>query len=153
MSNSEIIIYESVDGVTKIETRLENETAWLTQAQRTELFGKGRTTITEYNPHTFSEGELSEDVVCREFRQTTQHGAIEGKTQTKSVKYYNFDVIIQVGYRVKSLQGTKFRQCLIVKSSQTKNRMKTKIELSEAEKHFIASMESATKNLNPKKRQ
>lgn len=110
MSNSEIIIYESADGVTKIETRLENETVWLTQAQMAELFGKGRTTITEHIQHIFSEGELTEDVVCREFRQTTQHGAIEGKTQTKSVKYYNLDVIISVGYRVKSLQGTKFRQ-------------------------------------------
>lgn len=110
MSNSEIIIYESADGLTKIETRLENETVWLTQAQMAELFGKGRTTITEHIQHIFSEGELTEDVVCREFRQTTQHGAIEGKTQTKSVKYYNLDVIISVGYRVKSLQGTKFRQ-------------------------------------------
>jgi hypothetical protein len=152
MSNSEIIIYESADGVTRIETRLENETVWLTQAQMAELFGKGRTTITEHNPHIFSEGQLSEDVVCREFRQTTQHGAIEGKTQTKSVKYYSLDVIISVGYRVKNLQGTKFRQCLIVSNSQTKNRKKTKNELSEAEKHFITSMECVTTNLNPKKR-
>lgn len=152
MSNSEIIIYESADGVTQIETRLENETVWLIQAQRPELFGKGRTTITEHNPHIFSEGELSEDVVCREFRQTTQHGANQGKTQTKSVKYYNLDVIISVGYQVKSLQGTKYRQCLVFKSSQTKSREKTRNELSEAEKHFKASMESVTKNLNPKKR-
>ena len=153
MSNSEIILYESADGVTKIETGLENETVWLTQAQRPELFGKGRTTITEYNPHIFSEGELSEDVVCREFRQTKQHGAIEGKTQTKSVKYYNLDVIKPVGDWVKSLQSTKLRQCIIFSKFRTKNREKTKNELSEAEKHFIASMESATKNLNPKKRQ
>jgi hypothetical protein len=153
MSNSEIITYESADGVTNIETRLENETAWLTQARRTELFGKGRTTITEHNPHIFSEGELSEDVVCREFRQTTKHGAIEGKTQTKSVKYYNFDVIKPVGDRVKSRQGTKYRQGIIFSKFRTKNKEKTKNELSEAEKHFIASMESVTKNLNPKKRQ
>lgn len=59
----------------------------------------------------FKEGELEEKVVCRKFRQTTQHGALEGKTQSKEVKYYNLDVIISVGYRVKSIQGTRFRQC------------------------------------------
>ena len=152
MSNSEIITYESADGVTNIETRLENETVCLTEAQRTELFGKGRTTITEHNPHIFSEGELSEDVVCREFRQTTQHGAIEGKNQTKGVKYYTLDVIIPVGDWVKSLQSTKLRQCINFSKFRTKNREKIKNELTEAEKHFIASMENVTKNLNPKKR-
>ncbi|MBL3657440.1 RhuM family protein [Fulvivirga sediminis] len=107
---SEIIIYQSDDGLTKIETRLENETFWLTQAQMAELFQKGRSTITEHINNIFKEGELEEALVCREFRHTTQHGAIEGKTQEKSVKHYNLDVIISVGYRVKSLQGTKFRQ-------------------------------------------
>lgn len=74
------------------------------------LFGKGRSTITEHINNLFKEGELDEELVCRNFRHTTQHGAIEGKTQEKSVKYYNLDVIISVGYRVKSIQGTKFRQ-------------------------------------------
>lgn len=108
--SSEIIIYQTEDGATKIQTRLENETVWLTQAQMAELFGKGRTTITEHIQNIFTEGELIETMVCREFRHTTQHGAIEGKTQEQLVKYYNLDVIISVGYRVKSLQGTKFRQ-------------------------------------------
>ncbi len=108
--SSEIIIYQTEDGATKIQTRLENETVWLTQAQMAELFGKGRTTITEHIQNIFTEGELIETMVCREFRHTTQHGAIEGKTQQQLVKYYNLDVIISVGYRVKSLQGTKFRQ-------------------------------------------
>lgn len=107
---SELIIYSTEDGLTKIQTRLENETVWLTQAQMAELFGKGRTTITEHIQNIFSEGELVENMVCRDFRHTTQHGAIEGKTQDKRVKHYNLDVIISVGYRVKSLQGTKFRQ-------------------------------------------
>lgn len=107
---SEIIIYQSDDGLTKIQTRLENETVWLTQAQMAELFQKGRSTITEHINNIFKEGELEEVLVCRDFRHTTQHGAIEGKTQEKSVKHYNLDVIISVGYRVKSLQGTKFRQ-------------------------------------------
>lgn len=108
--NSEIIIYQTEDGLTKIQTRLEHETVWLTQAQMAELFGKGRSTITEHINNTFKEGELDQSMVCRNFRHTTQHGAIEGKTQEKDVKYYNLDVIISVGYRVKSIQGTKFRQ-------------------------------------------
>jgi hypothetical protein len=110
MTESNIIIYQSEDGATKIETRLEDETVWLTQEQIATLFAKGRSTITEHIGNVFKEGELQEEVVCREFRHTTQHGAIEGKTQEKAVKYYNLDVIISVGYRVKSLQGTKFRQ-------------------------------------------
>jgi len=108
--NSEIIIYQTEDGQTKIQARLEDETVWLTQAQMAELFGKGRSTITEHIGNIFKEGELDENLVCRNFRHTTQHGAIEGKTQDKDVKYYNLDVIISVGYRVKSVQGTKFRQ-------------------------------------------
>ncbi|QIH35548.1 RhuM family protein [Sphingobacterium sp. DR205] len=107
---SNLLIYQSEDGVTRIETRLEGETVWLTQAQMADLFQKGRTTITEHIKHIFEEGELEEEVVCRNFRHTTQHGAIEDKTQQREVKYYNLDVIISVGYRVKSHQGTRFRQ-------------------------------------------
>ncbi|UAY56225.1 RhuM family protein [Arachidicoccus terrestris] len=71
---------------------------------------KSKATISEHIKHIFEEGELQEEVVVRKFRTTTQHGAIEGKTQKREVRYYNLDVIISVGYRVKSLQGTKFRQ-------------------------------------------
>ena len=110
MNESSIILYQSEDGITKIETRLYDETVWLTQMQIAELFQKGRTTITEHLKNIFDEGELEENVVCRKFRLTTSHGAIEGKTQEKDVKHYNLDVIISVGYRVKSHQGTKFRQ-------------------------------------------
>ena len=108
--NSELILYQSEDGQTKIQTRLEDETVWLTQAQMAELFGKGRTTITEHINNVFKEGELDKEVVCRKFRHTTLHGAIADKTQKVETTYYNLDVIISVGYRVKSLQGTKFRQ-------------------------------------------
>ncbi len=107
--NSEILIYQNSDGNIKIDVRLEEETVWLTQAQIALLFGKGRTTVTEHLGNIFKEGELDEKVVCRDFRLTTSHGAIEGKTQATSVKHYNLDVIISVGYRVKSLQGTQFR--------------------------------------------
>jgi len=107
--NSDILIYQNSDGNIKIDVRLEEETVWLTQAQIALLFGKGRTTVTEHLGNIFKEGELDEKVVCRDFRLTTSHGAIEGKTQATSVKHYNLDVIISVGYRVKSLQGTQFR--------------------------------------------
>ena len=108
--NSEIIIYTDSNGTTKLQVQLENETVWLSQEQMAMLFGKGRTTITEHIGNIFKERELNEKEVCRLFRHTTKHGAIEGKTQSKQVKYYNLDVIISVGYRVKSPQGTKFRQ-------------------------------------------
>lgn len=107
---NEIIIYEGDSGVPRIEVRMQGETVWLNQDQLAELFGKGRSTVTEHISNIFKEGELDEKVVCREFRRTTEHGAIKGKTQEVSVKHYNLDVIISVGYRVKSLQGTRFRQ-------------------------------------------
>ncbi|HUZ58280.1 MAG TPA: hypothetical protein VMU83_05815 [Hanamia sp.] len=83
-SNSEIIIYQNPDDNIKIDVRLEEETVWLTQVRMAELFGKARTTITEHIQNAFEEGELDENVVCRNFRHTTQHGAIAGKTQEKS---------------------------------------------------------------------
>lgn len=107
--NNTIIIYEGDSGQPRIDVRMDNETVWLTQEQMAELFGKGRSTITEHIQNVFREGELDEKVVCRDFRLTTEHGAIKGKTQEVSVKHYNLDVIISVGYRVKSIQGTQFR--------------------------------------------
>jgi hypothetical protein len=107
--NSEILIYQNQDGNIKIDVRLENETVWLTQAQMGQLFGKDKRTISEHIRNIFNEGELDENMVVRNFRTTTQHGAIPGKTQEREVKGYNLDVIISVGYRVKSVQGTQFR--------------------------------------------
>ncbi|GHS95058.1 toxin Fic [Bacteroidia bacterium] len=106
---SQILIYQSADGSIKIDVRLEDETVWLTQAQMGQLFGKDRRTIGEHIRNTFKEGELQEEVVCRNFRHTTQHGAIAYKMQEVTTRYYNLDVIISVGYRVKSPQGTQFR--------------------------------------------
>lgn len=77
MNTGKILIYQNQDGNIKIDVRLEQDTVWLTQAQIALLFGKGRTTITEHIANVFSEGELSENVVCRNFRLTTPHGAIE----------------------------------------------------------------------------
>ena len=107
--NSEILIYQNPDGNIKIDVRLENETVWLTQAQMGQLFGKDKRTISEHIRNIFNEAELDENMVVRNFRTTTKHGAIAGKTQEKEVKGYNLDVIISVGYRVKSVQGTQFR--------------------------------------------
>ena len=81
---SERFLYQNSEGSIKIDVRLEEETVWLTQDQMAALFGKARTTITEHIQNVFKEGELNEDVVCRNFRLTTQHGAIEGKTQEVS---------------------------------------------------------------------
>jgi len=108
-NSGEIIIYEGADGAPSIEVRVEGETVWLTQEQMAELFGKGRSTITEHIQNIFKEGELDEKVVCRNFRLTAEHGAIQGKTQENIVKHYSLDAIISVGYRVKSLRGTQFR--------------------------------------------
>jgi hypothetical protein len=102
--NNQIIIYNTEDGEAKIEVRMENESVWLSQKQMAELFDKDRKTITEHIRNVFEEGELTENSVCRKF----QHTAEDGKTYT--VNFYNLDVIISVGYRVKSLRGTQFRQ-------------------------------------------
>ena len=107
--SSDILIYQNQEGNINVDVRLEEETVWLTQDQMAQLFGKGRSTITEHIGNIFKEGELDEKVVCRKFRHTTQHGAITGKIQEKEVTLYNLDVIISVGYRVKSQQGTQFR--------------------------------------------
>lgn len=102
--NSEILIYTTDDGGIRIDVRIVDETVWLTQAQMADLFGKARNTVTEHIHNVFDEGELDENSVCRKFR----HTAADGKNY--EVIYYNLDVIISVGYRVKSHRGTQFRQ-------------------------------------------
>ncbi|MDX8339742.1 RhuM family protein [Draconibacterium sp. IB214405] len=107
-AKNEIIIYQP-DASIKVEVKIEDETVWLTQEQMADLFGRNRVAITQHIGNIFKEGELHKEVVCKDFLLTTQHGAIEGKTQTRKIKIYNLDVIISVGYRVKSKQGTQFR--------------------------------------------
>ncbi|MDD3343025.1 MAG: virulence RhuM family protein [Sulfurospirillaceae bacterium] len=99
---SNILIYQSEEGKTKIETRLENETVWLTIDQMAELFQKSRSTINEHILNIYEEGELEKEVSMRKIGNSD--------FSTKPTHFYNLDVIISVGYRVKSLQGTKFRQ-------------------------------------------
>ena len=104
MLENQIIIYQTDDGSTKIETRLQDETVWLTQAQLCNLFQKSKSSISEHIKNIFEEGELEASSVVRNFR-TTASDFKEYETN-----FYNLDVIISVGYRVKSHQGTKFRQ-------------------------------------------
>jgi hypothetical protein len=103
MDKGEILIYQNSEGNIKIDVRLEEETVWLSQTQLCELFQKSKATISEHIKNVFDEGELNENSVVRNFRTT----ATDGKSY--DVNYYNLDVIISVGYRVKSQQGTQFR--------------------------------------------
>ena len=104
--NSEIIIYQNTEGNIKIDVRLEEETVWLTQEQMATLFGKGRSTVAEHIANVFEEGELEQIRTCRKFRQVRMEGNREVE---REIDHYNLDVIISVGYRVKSTQGTQFR--------------------------------------------
>lgn len=108
--NNSIEIYRSQDGSVQFNVKLENETVWLTQSQMAELFGKDRTTINRHISNIFKEGELDEFLVCAKNAHTKNYGRRSGFTQIKEITLYNLDVIISVGYRVKSVQGTRFRQ-------------------------------------------
>jgi hypothetical protein len=101
---SSIILYQTEDGRTRIQCRFENETIWLTQKLMAELFNKDVRTINEHIQNIFAEGELTEESVIRKFRIT----AADGKSY--DTQHYNLEVVIAVGYRVKSPRGTQFRQ-------------------------------------------
>ncbi len=103
MEKGDILIYQNQDGNIKIDVRLEQDTVWLTQSQLCELFDKSKATVSGHIKHIFDEGELVEDSVVRKFRTTAQDG------KSYNTNFYNLDVIISVGYRVKSQQGTQFR--------------------------------------------
>ncbi len=104
------VIFQTKSGKVNIDVYFKDETLWLTQKLIAELFEKGRSTITEHLKKIFADGELDEKVVCRNFRHTTKHGAIEGLTQEKEVKYYNLRAITALGYRVNSHRATEFRK-------------------------------------------
>ena len=109
-NKGDIIIYQSEDGLTHIDVRMEQETVWLTQQQLCELYKTSKSNISEHIKHIFEDGELDPELVVRKFRTTTQHGAIEGKTQSHEVIFYNLDMIISLGYRIRSVVATRFRQ-------------------------------------------
>ena len=105
-NNTQILMYQTDDGQTQIEVRMEDETVWITQAQMAELFQTSTQNITIHIKNIYEEGELEEDSTCKESLQVRQEGNRTVKRQTKT---YNLDVIISVGYRVKSHRGTQFR--------------------------------------------
>ena len=109
LNTGEILLYQNAEGSIALDVQLMDDTVWLSQEQMAALFGKAKSTISEHISHVFAEGELDEQVAVRNFRITTVHGAMAGKTQESPVKAYNLDVVISVGYRVKSPQGTQFR--------------------------------------------
>ena len=105
----EIILYQTEDGKSRIEVRLQGDTVWLNLDQLAELFQRNKSTISRHIRNVFKDRELSKDMVVAYFATTTQHGAIDGKTQTHLVEYYNLDMIISLGYRVHSYRGVQFR--------------------------------------------
>ncbi|MGV8139204.1 MAG: RhuM family protein [Mangrovibacterium sp.] len=107
---NKIEIFVTADNETEIKVQFDADTVWLNQSQMAELFNRDRSVITRHISNIFKERELEKKVVSAKFAHTTQHGAIKGKEQLKETEYYNLDVIISVGYRVKSQRGTQFRQ-------------------------------------------
>ena len=103
----EILIYQTDDGQTNIEVKIEDDTVWLTQQQMSELFQTSRTNVVEHIKHIYEEGELDEISTCRNFRQVRKEG---NREVTRQIPHYNLDIIISLGYRIKSVIATRFRQ-------------------------------------------
>ena len=106
MNESEILIYTNEDGSTNIQVKLEDETVWLTQQQMTKLFQTSRTNVVEHIKNIYMEGELDEASTCRKFRQVRKEG---DRNVSREMTFYNLDMIISVGYRVRSQRGVQFR--------------------------------------------
>lgn len=105
--NNEIVIYQSEDGKTQLDVKLEGETVWLTQAQMSELFQTDRTVINRHIRNIYKSGELEEETTCAKNAQVRMEGS---RKVSRSIPYYNLDMIISVGYRVNSIRGVRFRQ-------------------------------------------
>lgn len=103
----EVIVYQSPDGLTRVDVHFQDETVWLSQQQMAELFQTSRTNIVEHIQHIYEDGELTEEATCRKFRQVRQEGKRE---VSRELPFYNLNMIISLGYRVKSIIATHFRQ-------------------------------------------
>ena len=144
--DEQIVVYEGEKDA-RLEVKTDGETVWLTQTQMCQLFGRDRTVITKHINNIFKEGELEREVVCAKFAHTTIHGAMKGKAQVQEVTVYNLDVIISVGYRVKSIQGTRFRQWATrVLSEMLLNRVEEVREIAKL-KHRVDTMEGDIKQI------
>ena len=109
-NKGEIVIYQTQDGTTQLDVRHDGETVWITRDQMAQLFQRDRTVIGRRIRNIFSEGELDESLVCAKFALPKKYGRREGFVQETETTYYNLDVIISFGYRVKSQRGVQFRQ-------------------------------------------
>lgn len=105
--NNEILIYQSENGMTKIDVTFMDETVWLSQQQMAELFQTSRTNVVEHIKHIYEEGELDEESTCRKFRQVRKEG---NREVARELPFYNLDMIISLGYRIKSIIATNFRR-------------------------------------------
>ena len=105
--NNQIIIYQSEDGETRIEVKFTGETVWLSQQQMADLFQSSRSNVVEHIKHIYEEGELDEESTCRNFRQVRQEG---NRLVTREIPFYNLDMIISLGYRIRSVIATHFRR-------------------------------------------
>ena len=105
--NNQIIIYQSEDGETRIEVKFTGETVWLSQQQMAELYQSSRSNVVEHIKHIYEDGELDEESTCRNFRQVRQEG---NRQVTREIPFYNLDMIISLGYRIRSVIATHFRR-------------------------------------------
>jgi hypothetical protein len=106
-NKGEVLIYQSEDGLTHIDVKMEDETVWLTQQQMAELFQTSRTNVVEHIQHIYEENELDENSTCRNFRQVRREGS---RDVNRNIPFYNLDMIISLGYRIKSSIATNFRR-------------------------------------------
>ena len=106
METGEIIIYQSEDGSTAIEVKLENDTVWLNQYQMADLFKTDRTSLAKHIRNVYKSGELAREATCAKIAQVQKEG---NRTIKREIEHYNLDLIISVGYRVNSIRGTQFR--------------------------------------------
>lgn len=106
-NNNQIIIYQSEDGETRIDVTFTGETVWLSQQQMADLYQSSRSNVVEHIKHIYEDGELDEESTCRKFRQVRQEGSRE---VTREIPFYNLDMIISLGYRIKSMIATHFRR-------------------------------------------
>lgn len=135
---NKIIIYTDDSGLTKIDVKLEDETLWLTQAQMCALYQTSKSNVSEHIKHIFDEGELQENSVVRKFRTT----AADGKSYLTT--YYNLDMIIALGYRVRSIIATRFRQWATIRLKEYKQRT-----ISDAEHDYLNAIKRL-RNINKK---
>lgn len=110
MNNNKIVVYENGEVEIKVSINNQNETIWANIKEIAQLFNIDRSVVSRHIKNIFKDGELDEKAVCANFAYTTQHGALNNKTQTIMVKYYNLDIILAVGYRTNSKKTIKFRR-------------------------------------------